>query len=274
MKIIGIASFVLTLMAAPLCADNNVTYLALGDSVPFGMNVTLLPPFSSQTPTQGQFIGYPEVIAAAVHISEVNVSCPGETSGSFLDVRVLDNGCNSPHFVSPQLILDPFKTTIGLHTPYLKAQMDFAEDQLKANKSINLVLPYLQQCGDPTCVQKVVTPVLQNYAWNLTQILTRIRAQYHGKLVLLTYYSPSPEFDALTQELNSVMTQVAMTPAFAPIRIADGFTAFQLASQFANHDACKAGLLIKLPPDNSSCDIHPSALGRNVLAAVVGFAAR
>ena len=72
---------------------------------------------------------------------EVNASCPGETSGSFLDVNVLggDYGCNSPHFQPPAPTIPPFKTSIGLHTNYTGAQMDFAVKQLAANKHINLV---------------------------------------------------------------------------------------------------------------------------------------
>jgi hypothetical protein len=195
MNRIAIAFLVLAVPSAPAFADANYTYLALGDSVPFGMNVTLLAPYSQQTPTPEDFIGYPETVAAAVRVSEVNASCPGETSGSFLNTAVPDNGCNSPHVVplpSPALrpvIIPPFKTTIGLHTAYTSAQMDFAVSQLKASNSIDLVtlsigandillvLPQLEECGtDPACAQKILGPVLQICAMNLGEILARIRA--------------------------------------------------------------------------------------------------
>jgi lysophospholipase L1-like esterase len=279
-----ITALALALAAAPAFAgnDRNYTYLALGDSVSFGLNATLLQPYSTQTPTAAEFIGYPEVVAAAEHLlqprKEVNPSCPGETSGSFLNTAAPDNGCNSPHGLNP-----PFKT-IGLHTSYTGAQMDFAEAQLKANKHINLVtlsigandillvLPQLEQCGaNQACGQSVLAPVLQSYGANLAQILTRIRAHYHGTLVLMTYYSPSPVLDGVTVAVNGVMTQVAA--AFA-VKIADGFAAFQFASALFNHDACQAGLLIRLPPTppGPPCDIHPSPLGRDVLAATVELA--
>lgn len=291
------AYLVLAMLAAPAFAANasNYTYLALGDSVPFGMNITLVPPYSQQLPTPSEFIGYPEVIAAVEHLAEsnkeVNASCPGETSGSFLNTAAPDNGCNSPHVQLPAT-LPPFKTTVGLHTAYTGAQMDFAESQLAANKHINLVtlnigandillvLPALEACGsDATCAQNVLTPVLQTYAANLAQILTRIRAQYQGTLILMTYYSPSPSLDSVTESLNGVMTQVGnqlnAQPNFARITFADGYTAFQLASALFNHDACQAGLLIRLPPSpytTQPCDIHPSAAGRDVLAATVELA--
>src|SRR5215471_21762585 len=90
-------------LIAPAFAANetNYTYLALGDSVPFGLNITLLPPFSQKLPTPAEFVGYPEPVAASEHLlqskQEVNASCPGETSGSFLNASMPDNGCNSPH---------------------------------------------------------------------------------------------------------------------------------------------------------------------------------
>src|SRR5262245_19694190 len=97
MKTFATALLVLSMMGAPLFADADYTYLALGDSVPFGMDVTLLPPYSSRVPQPSDFVGYPEIAAAAMRVSELNASCPGETSGSFLDTSVLDFGCNSPH---------------------------------------------------------------------------------------------------------------------------------------------------------------------------------
>src|ERR1700742_216792 len=145
MNRIAIASLALTVLSAPAFADSTYTYLAIGDSVPFGMNVTLLPPYSQRTPTPAEFVGYPEAVAAALHVSELNASCPGETSGSFLNTSSLDNGCNSPHIVPlpsptlPPVIIPPFKTSIGLHTRYTGTQMDYAVSQLKGDDRIDLV---------------------------------------------------------------------------------------------------------------------------------------
>jgi lysophospholipase L1-like esterase len=285
------------LVAAPLFAGNDkeITYLALGDSIPFGMNITKLPPYSDQLPTAFDFVGYPEVIAQGRHIGLLNPSCPGESSGSFLDVNVPDYGCNSPHPQPPGLPpIPPFRSLIGLRATYTDAtqsQMAFAEAELKANKKIKLVtlnigandvflvFPDLMQCGDNTgCAQSVLGPVLGNYAANLTEILTRIRALYKGKLVVMTYYSPSPALDGIAVAVNQTMTQVVdqlnAQKHFADIIVADGFTAFQLASAAFNHDACQAGLLVRLPatnPPGPPCDVHPSQSGRNLLAATVAL---
>lgn len=292
MKFITLRCLTMILVCTPGFAgnDKNFTYLALGDSVPFGMDITRVPPYSQQIPTAAQFVGYPETVASVRHLlessKEVNASCPGETSGSFLNTSALDNGCNGPHYQPGGPTLPPFKTTIGLHTPYTIAQMDFAEAQLASNKHINLVtlsigandvllaLPALQVCKDDACVNAVMTPVLQAYASNLTQILTRIRAKYQGTLVVMTYYSPVPELDGITMLVNSAMVKVASNFG---VSIADGFWAFRLASALYGGNACQAGLLIKLPasspPPPTPCDVHPSPTGRDLLAATVIVAA-
>src|SRR6266581_6235747 len=144
-KTIITTQLALTLLVAPVFAgnDKNYTYLALGDSISFGLDATLLPPYATQLPTPEQFIGYPEAVAAAEHLleskKEVNASCPGETSGSFLNTASPDFGCNSPHFQPPLPPIPPFKTGIGLHTAYTGSQMDFAESELRTNRHINLV---------------------------------------------------------------------------------------------------------------------------------------
>lgn len=272
------------LLVAPAFAGNakDYTYLALGDSIPFGMNALLLPPFSTRPPAPDQFIGYPEIVAAAEHLAqskkEVNASCPGETSGSFLHTASQDLGCNSPHYQLPAPTILPFKTPCLLHTCYTDAQMDFAELQLKTNRHINLVTlsiganDVLLALQGPQCDNACVGNALQIYAGNLAQILSRIRAQYQGTLIMTKYYSPAPALDPIAVLVNGVMTQVAAQlatqPNFAPVLFADGFTAFKVFGP----DACAAGLLIRLPPtiyNTPPCDVHPSLLGQTVLAAVV-----
>ena len=283
----------LVLSAAAVFAANQPgsTYLALGDSVPFGMNISLLPPYSTQIPKPSDFVGYPDTVAALVHFGkEVNAACPGETSGSFLNVNVPDNGCNFPHPEPPPLQPIPPAKPQFLHTPYTVAQMDFALSQLTPNNHVSLVtlsigandilmaLPQLEQClATPSCDPgSILNPVLGNYASNLAQILTRIRSQYRGTLILMTYYSPAPALDGVTQALNGTMLNVASQlngqPGFPTITIADGYTAFRVVSAPFGGDACQAGLLIKLPPGpftTTPCDIHPSPLGRDILAATV-----
>jgi len=283
-------SLLLTLLAVPAYAANppSGTYLALGDSIAFGMNPLLLPPYVpvSQVPTPDKFVGYPEAFADMTRLPAaklVNAACPGETSASFLNQNMPDLGCNSSHVGPPA---PPFKS-IGLHTPYSVSQMDFAMAKLAAVRGIDLVtltigandvlmaLPKIQECGtDSVCAAARLGAVLDAYAGNLVTILTGIRSRYQGTLILTKYYSPVPALDAATVALNTTMTTVAQRlaaqPGFAPVQFADGFTAFKIASLPKGGDACAAGLLIRFTP--TVCDVHPSEKGREILAFVVRLA--
>jgi lysophospholipase L1-like esterase len=266
------------LLTGTLSAANekNATYLALGDSVAFGLNPTLLVP---PLPPPSVFIGYPEIVAQAFNPlsakKELNASCPGETSDSFFKPGVPDYGCHSP---GPQG-QPPFKTFIGLHTDYSGTQLEFALSELSTNKHINLVtlgigsndiLLLLRNCqSDPapdTCFSSRLPGVLANYGKNLATILTAIRQQagYTGRLVLVGFYSPTADLIPIAIALNSVTLAVG---AQFGIIYADGFLAFQLAAIPFGGNVCQAGLLIHL--DATTCDIHPSPKGRDLLAATV-----
>ena len=195
MRFIFCRALLLTLIAAPTFAGNikNYTYLALGDSVIVRLRN---PSVTHRYPRN--IHGYiPEVVAGVLHLlqsgKEVNASCPGETSGTFLYGGV-GNGCQA------------FKDTVGLHTTYAGTQGSFAVTQLLANKHIDLVtlsiggndlLLVQQACANATsfatCVAAALPGALQTYGANLTAILSAIRfeAGYTGDLVLVTYYAPN-----------------------------------------------------------------------------------
>lgn len=278
-RFLTIRTFALAMLVAPLvgASDNNFTYLALGDSIAFGLNVTLLtqqPPFAAPS----QFVGYPERVADFERLpqsKEVNAACPGETSGSFLDVTAADNNCHGP---------TGFKALYGLHTSYTGSQMSFAEQQLATNKHINLVtltlggndLILLQDaCSKTTtyqlCVEQGLPGVLYAYGNNLRQILTRLRKNYQGTLIVVNSYAPSA--DPLVVEAIAALNLTMATAAQGlGVKFADDFTAFQLASALAQHDPCKAGLVLRLSPPFTNppvCDVHPSPLGRDILALTV-----
>lgn len=257
--------------------EKDYTYLALGDSVAFGLDPRLLVPAPTGPPAS-DFVGYPEIVAARLHLllskKEVNAACPGETSGSFMTPGAPDLGC---HDTGPQG-QPPYKTWAGLHTMYPGTQLSFATSELSANKHINLVtlgigsndvLLLLRDCStapDPgACFASQIQGVLQAVGGNLAQILAAIRAtNYTGKLVLVGFYSPRPDLDPLAVALRSIMLDVG---SHFGVVFADGFGAFQTAAADFGGDACQAGLLIRL--DATTCDIHPSPAGRDLLAATV-----
>jgi lysophospholipase L1-like esterase len=253
--------------------------LALGDSVPFGLNPTLLVP-GQPFPPASSFVGYPEILSQVGHLisseTEINASCPGETSTSFLTGTTPDYGCHSN---GPQG-QPPFQPGNHLHTNYSGSQLTIALTELASNSRVNLVtlqigsndiLLLLAACSianpgqDPTpCINAGLPGVLGTVGTNLANILTSIRAEYNGTLVVVGYYAPSADLIPIAQALNTVIAQLG--PRFH-IKFADGFTAFQVAAIPFGGDVCKAGLLIHLTP--TTCDIHPSPLGQGILAATV-----
>lgn len=76
---------------APAEEHTPAPYLALGDSLPYGWD-PVTPPFPFASP--GFHVGYPEIHAEVAGLSLTNASCRGETSGSFLDRELPDNGCS------------------------------------------------------------------------------------------------------------------------------------------------------------------------------------
>ena len=272
------------LMYVPALAAQDENYLALGDSVSFGLDVTLLT--SVPPPLPSAFTGYPELVAQVERWKVVNASCPGETSGSFLDTSMPDDGCNHPHLqATPPYALPPFKFSIGLKASYLDEQVAFALRELGANKKIQLVTlgiganDYLllasqcaiQSANDPAatsaCINLGLDAMFKNYDANLTTILQKLRSVYTGKLVLVTYYAPSSDFIPIANRFNKIMKTSGNR---FHVTIADGFTAFQLASSLAGGDPCAAGLLTRISA--TTCDIHPSLAGQAVLAAAVEVA--
>ena len=267
---------VLTVLVAPVFAASTSRYLALGDSISFGYHPLPPPPQPIQS-----YIGYPEILDPLVPKQEINLSCPGQTSASFLSgsaaTEVPGANCES---------MSGWKANLPLHTSYTGTQADYAVSQLLSNKSIDLVtigiggddLLFVQyMCGGPanpnfvTCVQGALSDpkgALFAYGNNLATILARIRteAKYTGTVVLVKYFATST--DPLVKQaigaLNQVMAQVGSQFG---AKVADAYTAFQIASIPYGGDPCKAGLLVRLSP--TTCDVHPTPLGQTVLATTV-----
>jgi len=261
-------SLVLTLSALVAADTNGSAYMALGDSIAFGFDPALLGnPASS-------FTGYPEVLVSnSRQLKKVgtvlNVSCPGESSGSFLDASKPDFHCRD------------YKAGLDLHVPYQGTQMSEALFLLRNNTNIGLITIniggndlVLLQLGcklDTSCILAGLPAVLNAYAENLATILNMLRqdAKYTGTIVLLTQYSPNYQ-DVLQTGAVSAMNSVAITVASNfGVLIADGFGAFQqvAAKKNSGGDSCAAGLLVMMP--SGVCDVHPSAKGERTLANAI-----
>lgn len=261
------AMVLLVLGGIPVSAHDEEErgYLALGDSVAFGTN-PLLDPHN-----QANFIGYPTIVAQRLELDVTNSSCPGEATGSFISLTGLDNVCR------------PYRAAFPLHVSYTGTQLAFAVTFLKHHHHTRLVTLGLDANdffrltsgpGSPWPPSTCFTPDPATYfatcaVQNLKTILGAVReAGYHGKIVVVLYYalnSGDPTSVFVTQGLLNQAMITAGTPYH--VRFASGFDAFKAASAAFGGDSCKAGLLIRLSP--TTCDVHPTVAGRNLLANAV-----
>jgi lysophospholipase L1-like esterase len=249
----------------------GVEYLALGDSVAFGYRPPAVTPPGDYFDASN-FVGYPEDAATAIPLVLTNASCPGETTTSMITPGAQSNGCENS-IGSPV----GYRTLFPLHVQYSGTQLSYAVDYLRSHPRTRLVTIDIgandvfvcQATTADHCTGTDFAATLQQITENLTTIFTTLRqtAHYRHNLILMTYYSLSytdPVQVAGTMALNAALTAAADR---LDILVADGFTAFQQASQAAGGDPCAAGLLIALP--SGGCNIHPSPRGHHVLAATI-----
>jgi lysophospholipase L1-like esterase len=233
------------------------TYLALGDSVAFGFDPLV------DTRRTAEFAGYPEVLAARRELPVANASCPGEASGGFISPTGADNHCREN------------KAAYPLHVAYDGTQLDFALAYLADHPETALVTIDLggndvsrlnDVCaGDVGCLLESFGPMLVDYANNLDTIFAALRGAYDGPLVALAIYNPRPDDATYQFGLERLNGALAARAAEHDAILADGLAVFAQAA--GGDDPCAAGLIIALP--DGSCDIHPSALGDEVLADAI-----
>jgi len=251
------------LAAVPASADSEGhNYLALGDSVPFGFSPLLNPNDASN------FIGYPEIVAQGLDIKDVNATCPGEATGGFLSLTGTDNVCR------------PYRATFPLHVQYQTSQVAFVLRYLTGHRNTRLVTLTLG-ANDLFRLQKDCAVALTfgtcplglggvfaTMQANLTTIFSLIRSTgYTGLIIGVTYYALNygdPASVGITLAGQGVMT--AAGSGFG-VKIASGFSAWAPVAATAGGDSCAAGLLIRTSA--TGCDVHPTPLGRDLLAAAV-----
>jgi lysophospholipase L1-like esterase len=267
------AAALLVLGAIPASASSEGhPYLALGDSVAFGFNPLVNPSSASN------FTGYPEIVAQRLNVEDVNVACSGEATGSFISSTGLDNVCRS------------YRAALPLHVSYTGTQLAFAVNFLKQNPRTRLVTlgldanDFFRESAGPdpngwppsTCFVPAPADVngLLLYfhtcaVQNLRTILAAIRGTgYTGLLVVVLYYALNYSDPASLFVTQTLLNQAMVTASAGfNVRFASGFDAWKPVAANFGGDACKAGLLIRLSP--TSCDVHPTPAGRDLLAAAV-----
>lgn len=245
-------------------------YLALGDSVAFGTDPNRVPTVASN------MVGYPDYVASALNVEEVNSSCPGEATGGFISLTGLDNVCRPYRFV----------WKLPLHVTYKGTQLAFAESYLRANPRTRLVTIDLGAndffaledhiCNfDSACIVAGTPQILVDMEANLETIFKHLRATgYSGLIVALTYYSLQYPDTSVAKLLNGPMIAAA---AKYGVLIADGIAPFASAASAAANPPGAAGTtcaarltIVDLDlggtPPTPNCNVHPTQRGHQLLA--------
>jgi lysophospholipase L1-like esterase len=245
-------------------ADPGHPYLALGDSVSFGY----ITQAGFQYRNPDNFVGFPAYVGLALGKTVTNAACPGETTAGFISATGADNGCR------------PYKANFPLHTSYTGTQLAFATAFLNSHPNTKLVTIDLgandtfileNQCkNDPICIAAGLPAVLATISNNMDAIFKAIEAaHFNGRLVVVNYYSldySDAAGTALTTLLNQAVTRYANADGAI---VADAFTAFAHAAAAAGGKTCAAGLLNTTPGNQTTCDVHPSQSGAELLAQAV-----
>ena len=278
---LGCVFALVTALPASATSENKSSpgsYLALGDSVPFGYNPLLVAPGVNPD----SFVGYPQLASKLIwpKLTLANASCPGETSTSLVSGPQLPNLCAR------------FRSVAGLHVSYPGSQLQYAESYVAANPRTRLVslmigandlfalqaacagqVPPLPPAGVNACIINGLPGVLTTVQKNISTVYASLRAAgFTGDFVAVTYYSTNyadPVVTGAVAALNQVLAGV--TRSFGG-RVANGFATFGAVAGFFGGDTCKAGLLIHLTP--TTCDIHPSRTGAALLAFTLVAAQR
>jgi len=259
-------------------AQDPKPYLAVGDSIPFGYNPTVPPG------DLAAYLGYPVDVAGVLNLALTNASCPGQTSGGFINVAATDNGCNNEW---RKLGLPLFVTYSSL----AESQLEYAVTFLREHRGTALVtitiggddLLLLEDActaqfpGNLAAIESCdlagLGDVLVNYAKNLATIYLAIRfeARYAGPIVAVNYFSSDyvngVETTAIA-ELNDVT--LGVTALFGG-RVADAFSAFEKASAAGGGLPCapNVGLAFTNAAAPGGCDVHPTPLGQQLIANLV-----
>jgi lysophospholipase L1-like esterase len=260
--------------APPVQVSGEPGYLALGDSIAFGYRP--LPSFADYR-NPAAFTAYPEDVARALKLNLVNAACPGETTASMINTGAPSNGCETNARGGPG-----YRRIAPLHVSYRGSQLSYAVRYLQQHPDTQLVTigigaNDLFRCEATTadhCAGPDLGRTLAGLTANLDTILSAVRnqAQYRHTLVVVTYYALNYGNAASVTPVEALNAALAGPAARYGARLANGFAAFRAASARAGGNTCAAGLRIKLA--SGGCDLHPTALGQQVLAAAVEAALR
>jgi lysophospholipase L1-like esterase len=259
--------------ASPAPVTPGSSYLALGDSVVFGYQEQQVVPAPNYH-DPASFLGYPELLGAALHLKVANAACPGETSSSLINAKAPSYGCENS-LTGPS---GAYRVHFPLHVRYKGSQLAYAISYLRAHRDVRMVslmigandLFRCQKTTRDLCTGTAELKALfAKIARNLRTVLSAIRnrAHYSGQLALVNYYSlnyTSPFINQLIIAGNK--SEDAAAKPFH-VEIADGYGQLKAASRHSGGNPCTAGLLNVV--GQGKCGVHPSYAGQAVLAEAV-----
>jgi lysophospholipase L1-like esterase len=253
-------------LTSPLTRGSE--YLALGDSVTFGYQEPTTVPAPNYHDA-ASFLGYPEQIAKQLHVKVTNLACPGETSGSLINVHNPSLACENS-----------YREDFPLHVRYSGSQLSTAVSFLRHHSGVRLVSLMIgandyflcEATTSDKCAAPVeVKAVLAGISRNVRAILTAIRGQAHytGQVAIVNYYSLN--YASAADDAQSLALNQAQDAAAKPFHVvyANGYAEFQAASVKYGNQPCLAGLITQLDSTVGDCGIHPTYSGQALLAAAL-----
>jgi lysophospholipase L1-like esterase len=253
---VAVGGLLVVAIAVPAAAHRSPSqaksdYLALGDSVTFGMREsnTLPPPVYSDP---ASFTGFPEDVGAALGLQVANAACSGETSLQLDRTASSALGC-------------------VMHVQYTGTQLHYATAYLKSHPSTTLVTLMIgindaidcQQATSDNCARQL-PGILGRLSSDVKTTLKELRRTYAGTIVIVNYYPLVHSGVDFSPAVNRTVDKAASA---YHVKVADGWRAFESAAAGSRGNLCTAGLLTQL--DTGGCGIHPSLAGQALLALAV-----
>lgn len=264
--------------AAP--APAAATYLALGDSLAYGMQIGKLKDQMAAGSVQASSFdtGYVDVFAAGLRAASpglrvVDLGCPGETTASFIAGPCAYAATGKPFGTTP----------LPLHMGYPGAQLAAATDYLSSHPGevgtitldigINDLRAVQLDCPAGSeftgCVTARWPAALERTEANLRTILGRLRDAAPGATILvMPYYNwlavTDPATDRSVEQLNRA---IAAAAAIAGARTVDAFAAFNRTGGDERKRLCELTLFC-----GPTHDLHPSDAGYRTIGELFAAA--
>jgi lysophospholipase L1-like esterase len=274
--------------------DSSPRILALGDSISFGWDPLVETDLTKVKPVN--YRGFAEIVAERLGYAIDNAACPGESSGSFSDTTVEDNGCRKNRASYGHVVN---RETYGVHLNWntyasrnVATQSDFVDLYLKDSiakhappKMVTItiggndLLLMRAHCQDKpvprVCEAALLPSCTAKYHKNLALIFDRVaQTGYAGPFVILNTYST--DYSKFTNTvalrlyngefLDAVKDARSRHPKL-DIVVVDAHSVFKGVADLYGGKICDSGLLIPLP--SGECDEHPTPEGHALLASAL-----